>query len=59
MEWPISHDVCRYSTIYVADCEQFQASVIVKAYDMVSCAPKKQRMATREAIMLKHLNSLG
>jgi hypothetical protein len=33
--------------------------VAVKVYDKPSMTPKKQKMATREAIVLKYLNSQG
>jgi len=49
----------RYSTIYTAFCEHLGQEVVVKVYDKPKLSAKKQKMATREAIVLKFLNSTG
>lgn len=47
----------RYSVVYRGECSP--GKVAVKVYEKPSMAPKKQKMATREAIVLKYLNSQG
>lgn len=47
----------RYSTISTAYSPDLGVEVVVKAYDWPSASAKKQKMATREAIMLRFLNS--
>lgn len=49
--------LARYSVVYRGECSQ--GKVAVKVYEKPSMAPKKQKMATREAIVLKYLNSQG
>ncbi len=48
----------RYSVIYRAK-SPVVGDVAVKSYAQASQVPKKQKMATREAIVLKYLNSQG
>eukprot|EP00878_Enallax_costatus_P018459 GHUV01019431.1.p1 GENE.GHUV01019431.1~~GHUV01019431.1.p1 ORF type:complete len:180 (+),score=40.49 GHUV01019431.1:211-750(+) len=49
----------RYSVISHGDCDVVGAPVVIKTYDRPSLVPKKQKMATREAIVLKYLKSQG
>jgi hypothetical protein len=51
----------RYSVVLRGDCPQLHPakSVAIKVYEKPSLMPKKQKMATREAIVLKYLNSQG
>ncbi|WIA20019.1 hypothetical protein OEZ85_005888 [Tetradesmus obliquus] len=48
----------RYSVISTAEASGL-GCVCIKTYDRPSLVPKKQKMATREAIVLKYLNSMG
>lgn len=47
-----------YSVISTAEASGL-GCVCIKTYDRPSLVPKKQKMATREAIVLKYLNSMG
>lgn len=47
-----------YSVISTAEASGL-GRVCIKTYDRPSLVPKKQKMATREAIVLKYLNSMG
>jgi hypothetical protein len=47
-----------YSVISTAEAAGI-GRVCIKTYDRPSLVPKKQKMATREAIVLKYLNSMG
>ena len=50
----------RYSVVYKGEClGHTDMRVAVKLYEKPSLVPKKQKMATREAIVLKYLNSQG
>lgn len=49
----------RHSVVSVGDCRPLGSKVAVKTYAGASTAAKKQKMATREAIVLKYLNSQG
>lgn len=49
----------RYSSIHVAECEAAGGLVAVKVYDQPALSAKKQRMAMREAIVLKYLHACG
>lgn len=55
----------RYSVVYRGDClgglhgQHCSTKVAVKVYEKPSLTAKKQKMATREAIVLKYLNSQG
>lgn len=49
----------RYSVIYKASCQHVGDHVAIKSYDRPSLLPKKQKMATREAIVMRYLNSQG
>eukprot|EP00877_Chromochloris_zofingiensis_P013816 jgi/Chrzof1/8689/Cz03g20180.t1 len=49
----------RYSIIYTAYCEPLHHSIAIKQYDGLNLQPKKQKMATREAIVLKYLRCHG
>lgn len=53
-----SLDASRYSVISRAVCDGGM-HIAIKTYDRPSLVPKKQKMATREAIVLKYLNSQG
>eukprot|EP00882_Tetradesmus_deserticola_P014808 GHRQ01015757.1.p1 GENE.GHRQ01015757.1~~GHRQ01015757.1.p1 ORF type:complete len:191 (+),score=35.25 GHRQ01015757.1:148-720(+) len=48
----------RYSVISTAEASGL-GRVCIKTYDRPSLVPRKQKMATREAIVLKYLNSMG
>ncbi|GBF97716.1 serine threonine kinase [Raphidocelis subcapitata] len=66
---PVTVDVCsdiklirtgRYSTIHVASCPSVPAGrVAVKVYDRPALSARKRNMATREAVVLRHLNACG
>lgn len=60
---PCSHASCctpgRYATIHVGSCDAIQGLVAVKVYDEVARTCKRRRMAMREAMLLKFLNSQG
>lgn len=52
----------RYSVVLKGDCLQLggaKQQVAIKVYEKPSLTSKKQKMATREAIVLKYLNSQG
>ena len=50
---------CRYSTIRVARCDAAGGLVAIKCYDQPTLSSKKQRMATREAIVWRYLHQEG
>jgi hypothetical protein len=50
----------RYSSIHVATCPAVPAGrVAVKVYDRPALSARKRNMATREAVVLRHLNACG
>lgn len=50
----------RYSVVLKGEClGHTDMRVAVKVYEKPSMTPKKHKMATREAIVLKYLNSQG
>lgn len=50
---------CRYSVVLRGEVGPASTPVAVKVYEKPSMTPKKQKMATREAIVLKYLNAQG
>lgn len=57
---PFLVDNNRYSVVFKGDClGHTHMRVAVKVYEKPSMTPKKNKMATREAIVLKYLNSQG
>jgi hypothetical protein len=50
---------CRFSAVHVASCAAAGGRVAIKVYDKPALSSRKRNMATREAIILKHLNACG
>jgi hypothetical protein len=49
----------RFSAVHVAGCAAASGRVAIKVYDRPALSARKRNMATREAIILKHLNACG